>query len=199
MATERDRTDTAIYPPASKVFSALRLTPLASIRAVILGQDPYHGEKQAHGLAFSVPAGVNPPPSLQNILAELEADLQLHRHSSGSLGPWARHGVLLPNAVMTVRPGKANSHQGMGWEPFTDAIVRLVAAKTGAGRLLALGPDSPAEGGAHQRASRHHPGITSLSTLGYAWPNAVSDIEAVKHRKRPTRRPWTAADRLEPH
>ncbi len=126
---ERARTDTAIYPPASDVFAALRLTPLRSVRAVILGQDPYHSVGQAHGLAFSVPVGMTPPPSLRNILSEWESDLRLARPAGGSLERWARHGVLLLNAVMTVRQGKANSHRDKGWEPFTDAIIRLVAAK----------------------------------------------------------------------
>lgn len=126
---ERARADTAIYPPESKVFTALWLTPLASVRAVILGQDPYHGEKQAHGLAFSVPVGVTAPPSLRNILAELGTDLQLPGQTGGSLEPWARHGVLLLNTVMTVSQGSANSHKEKGWEPFTDAIIRVVAAK----------------------------------------------------------------------
>ncbi len=129
LETERARTDTAIYPPPPDVFAALRLTPLASVRAVILGQDPYHGDGQAHGLAFSVPVGVAPPPSLRNILAEWESDLGLARPAGGSLERWARHGVLLLNAVMTVRQGKANSHKDEGWEPFTDAIIRVVAAK----------------------------------------------------------------------
>lgn len=128
VAAERARTDTAIYPPESDVFTVLRLTPLASVRAVILGQDPYHGAGQAHGLAFSVVSGVN-PPSLRNILDEWESDLHLPRPSSGSLEPWARHGVLLLNTVMTVCQGRANSHKRQGWEPFTDAIIRAVVAK----------------------------------------------------------------------
>lgn len=130
LAAERARPDTAIYPPESQVFNALRLTSLTSVRAVILGQDPYHEAGQAHGLAFSVPAGVKPPPSLHNILTEWEADLHLPRPAGGSLEPWARHGVLLLNTVMTVRQGKANSHKDQGWEPFTDAIIRAVAART---------------------------------------------------------------------
>jgi uracil-DNA glycosylase len=129
LAAERARTDTAIYPPEPLVFNALRLTPLDSVRAVILGQDPYHGEGQAHGLAFSVPAGVKPPPSLGNILAEWESDTDLAPARSGSLEPWARHGVLLLNTVLTVRRGSANSHRRIGWTDFTDAIVRAVAAR----------------------------------------------------------------------
>jgi uracil-DNA glycosylase len=129
LGDERARTDIEIYPPESQVFNALHLTPLASVRAVILGQDPYHGKGQAHGLAFSVPTGKKRPPSLRNILAEWQADLDLGPAASGSLEPWARHGVLLLNAVMTVREGRANSHQGLGWEPFTDAIISAVNAR----------------------------------------------------------------------
>ena len=129
IAAERARTDTAIYPPEDLVFNALRLTPLDSVRAVILGQDPYHGEGQAHGLAFSVPAGIDRPPSLRNILAEWETDTRLGPAPSGSLEPWARHGVLLLNTVLTVRRGVAYSHHGIGWEDFTDAIIRAVAAR----------------------------------------------------------------------
>jgi uracil-DNA glycosylase len=129
LATERARTDTKIYPPQNLVFNALCLTPLDSVRAVILGQDPYHGDGQAHGLAFSVPAGANPPPSLRNILAEWEADTGLGPAPSGPLAPWARNGVLLLNTVLTVRRGSAHSHREMGWEDFTDAIIRAVAAR----------------------------------------------------------------------
>jgi len=112
------------------VFAALRLTPLDSVRAVILGQDPYHGEGQAHGLAISVRLDQRPlPPSLRNILAEWEADQNLGPAPNGSLVSWARHGVLLLSAVMTVRQGKANSHRGMGWEPISDAIIRAVSDK----------------------------------------------------------------------
>ena len=129
LAVERARPDTAIYPPDGLVFNALRLTPLATVRAVILGQDPYHGAGQAHGLAFSVPVGVKGPPSLVNILAEWQSDLGLESSSSGSLEPWARHGVLLLNTTLTVRRGSANSHKQLGWRPFTDAIIRAVAAR----------------------------------------------------------------------
>jgi uracil-DNA glycosylase len=129
VAAERARTDTAIFPPEAQVFTALRLTPLGAVRAVILGQDPYHEAGQAHGLAFSVPPGVEPPRSLVNVLAEWQADLGLPPAVGGSLTSWARHGVLLLNTVMTVRRGEPNSHKGKGWEPFTDAIIRAVAAR----------------------------------------------------------------------
>jgi uracil-DNA glycosylase len=125
------------YPPADRVFNALALTPFDDVRVVILGQDPYHGPGQAMGLCFSVPAGVAPPPSLQNIHTELGRDLGLPRPSSGDLTPWAERGVLLLNAVLTVSPGSAASHAGKGWERFTDrAIGELSARRDGLVFLL---------------------------------------------------------------
>lgn len=118
-----------IFPAAENRLRALELTPLDQVRVVILGQDPYHGEGQAHGLSFSVPPGVRPPPSLANIYKELAADLDLPRPAHGFLEHWARQGVLLLNSVLTVRAGEAASHKARGWERFTDAVIRLVAAK----------------------------------------------------------------------
>lgn len=118
-----------VYPPEPQVFAALHLTPLASVRAVILGQDPYHGPGQAHGLSFSVPPGVSVPPSLRNIYNEREADLGLAPPPHGNLEAWARQGVLLLNTTLTVRAGAAASHQGKGWETFTDEVIRVTAAK----------------------------------------------------------------------
>jgi uracil-DNA glycosylase len=117
------------YPPADRVFNALALTPFDAVRVVILGQDPYHGPGQAMGLCFSVPAGVPPPPSLQNIHTELERDLGLDRPSSGDLTPWAERGVLLLNAVLTVSPRSAASHAGKGWERFTDRAIRELSER----------------------------------------------------------------------
>jgi uracil-DNA glycosylase len=118
-----------IFPKASNWFRALDLTPLDQVRVVILGQDPYHGPGQAHGLCFSVPPGVRPPPSLANIYKELESDLGIPRASHGFLESWAGQGVLLLNSVLTVEMGRAASHQKRGWEGFTDEVIRLVAAK----------------------------------------------------------------------
>jgi len=112
-----------IYPPARRIFTALDATPFDQVKVVILGQDPYHGPGQAHGLCFSVLPGVPPPPSLENIFAEIERDLHLPRPDHGCLVPWAKQGVLLLNAVLTVERGLAGSHQGKGWEGFTDAVV----------------------------------------------------------------------------
>ena len=118
-----------IFPDAGNWLRALQLTPLDEVRAVILGQDPYHGEGQAHGLCFSVQPGVRTPPSLVNIYKELEADLGIPPAAHGHLDHWARQGVLLLNDVLTVEQGRAASHKGQGWERFTDAIVRAVAAR----------------------------------------------------------------------
>jgi uracil-DNA glycosylase len=127
VAGERQRH--AVYPPKDDVFAALHLTPYADVKVLILGQDPYHGQGQAHGLCFSVRDGVPQPPSLQNIFKELEADLGCAPPSSGCLDGWARNGVLLLNATLTVRGRQAGSHQGKGWETFTDEVIRAVSAK----------------------------------------------------------------------
>jgi uracil-DNA glycosylase len=115
-----------IFPKGAEWFRALDLTPLDKVRVVILGQDPYHGEGQAHGLCFSVKPGVRPPPSLVNIYKEMQADLGIAPARHGHLEHWADQGVLLLNSVLTVRMGAAASHQGRGWEQFTDAVIRLV-------------------------------------------------------------------------
>lgn len=124
---ERSRYE--VYPPHDEVFAALHLTPHAEVKVLILGQDPYHGPGQAHGLCFSVRPPVPPPPSLQNIFAELETDLGLPPPDHGSLVAWAEQGVLLLNATLTVRAHKAGSHQKKGWETFTDQVIRAVDAK----------------------------------------------------------------------
>jgi uracil-DNA glycosylase len=124
-----ERSRGTVYPPADRVFAALRLTPYADVRVVILGQDPYHGPGQAHGLCFSVPHGVPTPPSLVNIFKELRNDLGTTPPAHGCLEAWARQGVLLLNATLTVRAGAAGSHQGKGWETFTDAVLRVVNDK----------------------------------------------------------------------
>jgi uracil-DNA glycosylase len=129
----------AVYPPGEEVFRALELTPLRDVRVVLLGQDPYHGPGQAHGLAFSVPPGVAKPPSLRNLLRELHDDIGVPIPDHGTLVPWARRGVLLLNTVLTVRDGEAGSHAGRGWERFTDAVLRRVAARPGRVAFLLLG------------------------------------------------------------
>lgn len=124
-----ERSRSTIYPPHDDVFAALHLTPFAATRVLILGQDPYHGPGQAHGLCFSVRPGVRVPPSLVNIHRELHDDLGLPIPDHGNLEAWARNGVLLLNATLTVRAGQAGSHQGKGWETFTDQVISAVAAK----------------------------------------------------------------------
>ncbi len=124
-----ERANFAVFPPASEVFAALHLTPFAAVKVLILGQDPYHGPGQAHGLCFSVRPGVRPPPSLANIFRELEADLGLDRPDHGCLTSWAEQGVLLLNTSLTVRANQAGSHQGKGWERFTDQVIQAVDAK----------------------------------------------------------------------
>ena len=120
---QRKRAGAVIYPPGGQIFNALNSTPFEEVKVVILGQDPYHGRGQAHGLCFSVQDGVDIPPSLINIYKELESDLGVARPASGDLQCWADQGVLLLNAVLTVEHGQAGSHQGKGWEQFTDRIV----------------------------------------------------------------------------
>jgi uracil-DNA glycosylase len=125
---EERRTGT-IYPSEQVVFRALQETPLSSVRAVLLGQDPYIKVGQAEGLSFSVPAGQPLPPSLRNVFTELQSDLGVSKPSSGSLVGWAQRGVLLLNAVLTVREGLSDSHKNKGWESFTDAVIKAVVAK----------------------------------------------------------------------
>jgi uracil-DNA glycosylase len=125
---EERRTHT-VFPPENQVFSALELTPYEKVNVLLLGQDPYHDEGQAHGLCFSVRPGVPPPPSLVNIFKELQSDVGCDVPNNGYLVPWAKQGILLLNAVLTVRAHEANSHKNKGWEKFTDAIIRSVSDK----------------------------------------------------------------------
>ena len=118
-----------VYPPGSRIFAAFDYTPFSKVKVVILGQDPYHGDGQAHGLCFSVPDGVALPPSLVNIYKELSTDLGIPVPKSGNLENWARQGVLLLNATLTVRANQAGSHQRHGWENFTDEIIRQLSAR----------------------------------------------------------------------
>ena len=132
----RERESATVYPPRERVFRALELTPRDAVRVVLIGQDPYHGPGQAHGLAFSVPEGVSKPPSLRNLLQELHDDTGAPLPASGDLSPWARRGVLLLNVVLTVREGEPGSHEARGWERFTDAVIQEVG--TGAEPVVFL-------------------------------------------------------------
>src|ERR1700739_5123931 len=126
-----------LFPPGSQIFSAFDLTPFDKVKVVILGQDPYHGQGQAHGLSFSVPDGVRPPPSLVKIFKELHADVGTEMPKTGNLIPWAQQGVLLLNATLTVRENQAGSHQNKGWELFTDHVIKTLSDnKTGLVFLL---------------------------------------------------------------
>jgi len=116
-----------IFPPGSQIFKAFELTPVSQVKVVILGQDPYHGLGQAHGLSFSVPDGVPAPPSLKNIFKEIESDLGIRMSGYPNLENWARQGVLLLNAVLTVRSGEAASHSKIGWTEFTDAVIKYIS------------------------------------------------------------------------
>jgi uracil-DNA glycosylase len=126
---EEERAKGPVHPPREEVFAALEATPYDRVQVVVLGQDPYHGAGQGHGLAFSVRPGVRIPPSLRNILKELRDELGHPLPDNGCLMPWAQQGVLLLNTVLTVRGGQANSHKSKGWEKFTDAVIRGVAAR----------------------------------------------------------------------
>ena len=127
LVTERQKH--TIYPPGSLIFSAFDQTPVDQVKTVILGQDPYHGPGQAHGLCFSVNEGVRFPPSLQNIFKELKSDIGMKTPQSGNLSKWANEGVLLLNATLTVRANNAGSHQNRGWELFTDAAIRKLSSE----------------------------------------------------------------------
>jgi uracil-DNA glycosylase len=123
---ESEQQSHTVYPPEKDIFTALKLTPYENVNVLLLGQDPYPGKNQAHGLCFSVRPGVKPPASLRNIYKELQADVGFRIPNNGYLVPWAQQGILMINAVMTVRAGAPNSHKGMGWENFTDAIISRV-------------------------------------------------------------------------
>jgi uracil-DNA glycosylase len=158
----------AIYP--AQVFRALELTPLEQVRVVILGQDPYHGAGQAEGLAFSVPPGCRPPPSLRNMFKELQRDLGLAPPAHGHLGAWARQGVLLLNTTLTVEDGRPGSHARRGWEALTDALVDAVAARPQPSAFLLWGAHAQAKrerilaaGQRHEVLCSNHPSPLSAS------------------------------------
>jgi len=127
---QAERAEQTIYPTPENVFSAFRLTPLAKTKVVILGQDPYHGPSQAHGLSFSVEGEMKLPPSLRNIFKELESDVGVAMPTHGNLTSWAEQGVFLLNTVLTVRDGQANSHRKKGWEKFTDEVIRQLSEQS---------------------------------------------------------------------
>jgi len=163
---DSERASQTVFPPEIDVFNALKLTDFNSLDVVILGQDPYHGDHQAHGLCFSVLPGVRPPPSLVNILKELASDLHAPIPKSGCLTPWARQGILLLNTVLTVRAHQPNSHSGRGWETFTDSVIAAVN-----------GRDSPAVfvlWGAHAQKKRTLIDCTRHLVIQSAHPSPLS-------------------------
>ena len=144
-----------IYPPGSLIFRAFDLTPVPQVKVVILGQDPYHNPGEAMGLSFSVPDGVRTPPSLKNIFKEIEADLGIRMSGRPNLEGWARQGVLLLNSILTVEAGRAASHRGIGWEEFTDAVIRYLSANCSGIVFLLWGNFAKAKA-ALIDSSRHH-------------------------------------------
>jgi uracil-DNA glycosylase len=126
---KQERMQAEVFPPEGEIFSAFSFTPFDKVKCVILGQDPYHGPGQAHGLSFSVKKGVKPPPSLQNIFKELNSDLEIVQPSHGDLTQWAQRGVFLLNSILTVRAHKPASHRASGWEEFTDEVIKILSDK----------------------------------------------------------------------
>ncbi|QBD81547.1 uracil-DNA glycosylase [Ktedonosporobacter rubrisoli] len=126
---DKEREQYTVFPPEQDVFSALNLTPYEEVKVLLLGQDPYHDQNQAHGLCFSVRPGIKPPPSLVNIFKELHSDVDFRIPNNGYLVPWAQQGILMLNAVLTVRAHQPNSHKNHGWEKFTDTIIRKLSAR----------------------------------------------------------------------
>ncbi len=124
---QTERNTSAIFPKDNEIFNAFNITSLKNLKVIVLGQDPYHGKEQAHGLSFSVPNGIKIPPSLRNIFKELQTDLSIPISNNGNLRPWAKQGVLLLNATLTVRKKEAGSHQKIGWENFTDKVIEKIS------------------------------------------------------------------------
>jgi uracil-DNA glycosylase len=166
---QAERAKGEVYPPAGEVWTAFEETPLDQVQVVILGQDPYHGPGQAHGLSFSVKPGVRPPPSLVNIYKELESDLGIPPVKHGYLLAWARRGVFLLNTVMTVRKGAAGSHRGEGWETFTDRVISVLNARETPMVFILWGKDAgnkagSIDGSRHLVLSSSHPSPMSASS-----------------------------------
>lgn len=153
---EKEKQDQIIYPKGSLIFNALNLTPFNKVKVVIIGQDPYHGPNQAHGLCFSVQSGIKQPPSLVNIFKEIRDDLQIPMSATnGNLEAWAKQGVLLLNATLTVRARQAGSHQGKGWETFTDEIIKQLSNNT-SGLIFLLWGKYAQNKAAIVDSSKHH-------------------------------------------
>lgn len=156
-----------IYPPEPLIFHAFAKTSYTNVKVVIMGQDPYHGAGQAHGLSFSVPSGIPPPPSLKNIFKELEEDVQIPKPKTGCLHSWSEQGVLLLNATLTVRAGEPKSHYGKGWETFTDAVIAKLSEREDPIVFLLWG-SSAKEKCAHLLAHTHHIVLTAAHPSPYS-------------------------------
>ena len=181
-----------IYPPKNQIFNAFHLTPLSQVKVVILGQDPYHGAGQAMGLSFSVPKIIPKPPSLQNILKELASDLGIPVSAHGDLSSWARQGVLLLNATLTVEAGRAGSHQRQGWEEFTDYAIQVLNEQTERTVFILWGSNAKHKGRyidttRHLVLSANHPSPLSANRGGFfgTRPFSKTNDYLIRHGKTP--------------
>ncbi len=165
---EEKKAGKCIYPAEENIFQAFLHTPFDAVKVVIVGQDPYHGEGQAHGLSFSVQKGVVIPPSLKNIFKELYADLQIPFPNHGNLSAWARQGVFLLNATLTVRKGEPKSHFGKGWEQFTDAVIQSLACKETPIVFLLWGKSAQQKGEKILSIQKHHLVLTAAHPSPYS-------------------------------
>ncbi|MCS6981149.1 MAG: uracil-DNA glycosylase [Flavobacteriales bacterium] len=187
---KEEKRNYTIYPPGPLIFNALNSTPLSAVKVVILGQDPYHGPGQAHGLCFSVPPGVPKPPSLQNIFKELQADLGIPEPPHGCLQAWAQRGVLLLNTVLTVRANQPRSHAGKGWEIFTDAVIRAVNDRPVPVCFMLWGRDACAKKN-HLDTSRH-----LVLEAAHPSPYSANGFFGCRHFSKANR--WLQEQGLEP-
>jgi uracil-DNA glycosylase len=189
-----DKSKHKLFPVGSQIFEAFNLTPYDKVKVVILGQDPYHGAGQAHGLSFSVPDGVKPPPSLANIFKELKTDIGMEIPKTGNLTPWAKQGVLLLNATLTVRESQAGSHQNKGWELFTDAVIKKLSDEK-TGLIFLLWGNYAKQKGALIDTTKHHvltsPHPSPLARGGFFGNKHFSKTNAIleKEGKKPIN--WT--------
>lgn len=191
---QRKAAGAAVFPPGPQIFAAFDATPFEQVKVVILGQDPYHGRGQAHGLSFSVPAGVPVPPSLLNIYKEIEGDLGIPRPDHGCLVPWAQRGVLLLNAVLTVEEGRAGAHQGRGWEGFTDHVVDVLNREREGLVFMLWGGLRAAEGQGHRYPAP--PCAESPASLAAVGPSWLPRLPAFLDGQRLSAASRAGADRL---
>jgi len=183
-----------IFPKGTEIFNAFNSTPFHKLKVVILGQDPYHGEGQAHGLAFSVPKGVKTPPSLVNIFKEIEEDLKINNHGKGDLTKWTEQGVLLLNATLTVRSNMAGSHQNKGWEQFTDKVISTISEEREGIIFLLWGRFAQNKSKLIEKSKHHilmssHPSPLS-SYRGFLGCKHFSECNEILKRKNKTEINW---------